>query len=70
MSFVHKFPLNRVICKVRRLEGENDQFWHYQGIKCVTGNEILQKEMTGTQTSLGFCILYEDVLQFKHLGVV
>jgi hypothetical protein len=48
-----KFLLHiKVICKVRRLGGENGQFWHNRGIKCWTGNEILQNETTtGTQTS-------------------
>ncbi len=42
--------LDKVIPKVRRLRGENSQFRHNS--VCVNGNEILQNEITGTQTSV------------------
>jgi hypothetical protein len=53
----------KVICKVRRLGGENGQFRHNrEGIKCVTRNEILQNEMIGTQTS--FSTNFGSILSF------
>ncbi len=41
----------KVIHNVWRLGGENGQFRHNRGIKCIIGNEISQNEITGTQTS-------------------
>jgi hypothetical protein len=39
-------------CKVTRLGGKNDQFWHNRGIKSLTENENLtQNEITVIQTS-------------------
>ncbi len=37
--------------KVRRLRGENGQFWHNRASNAELGMKILQKEITGTQTS-------------------
>jgi hypothetical protein len=42
---------NRVIRKVRQLGGENRQIRHNRASNAELGMEILQKEITGTQTS-------------------
>ncbi len=47
----------KVICKVKRLGGENSQFWHNIGNESFTHNEI-----TGTQTS--FSTNFGDELSF------
>jgi hypothetical protein len=50
-DFSQDFLYNKVVLKVRRLGAENgQQFQHNRGIECVTGNENLQNEITGTQT--------------------
>jgi hypothetical protein len=42
---------NRVLRKVRPLGGENGQFRHNRASNVELGMKILQKEITGTQTS-------------------
>jgi hypothetical protein len=44
----------KVIRNVRRLGGETRQFRHNRESKRLTGNEILEKEGTGTQNKLVF----------------
>jgi hypothetical protein len=52
----------RVIHKVRQLGGENGQFWHNRASNAELGMKILQKEITGTQTS--FCTNFGGKLSF------
>jgi hypothetical protein len=51
MNLAKRFTYTRVIWKVRQLGGENGQFWHNRASNTELGMKILQKEITGTQTS-------------------
>ncbi len=58
------FSNNKVISKVKRLGGRERPVLAYQGIKCLTGNELLQNEKTGTRTSFLIQFWWETEFHF------